>query len=1029
MKLIEEHAARSRRGPVWLLAVLVALTGLMTLATGAFADSPIEADPQNPGAPSGDGIEPVEYLDNPTCSDFDSTWFELKVEPVADGTYSDGTLEVTINVDNTDDGQVFDWTSNIGIDAVFVKGGNNGNLYTYDPPAEDTGDTMLHASINPSNNMYYGLSHISFCYDLELDVTKTAKGTFDRTITWELDKSVVEESYSGFPGDTFTPTWTIKVTKNVVEDNYAVSGSITIDNPAPFDVDFSVDDVIDGSINADVTCPADTVPKGGQIVCTYVADEDDGIDGTQSENVATVTSLTEGVEGDSDTAAINFTANVIGDETVTVDDDYDPEGKFSTNISDSETFTYQETLSCSTNENDYTNGVDEDKYPNTATVDGDNTDLEDSEEVVVTCYIPLVSKDVTPAWEQDFQWDIFKNVDNTTFVGFVGDAWVFNYDIDLVLTSYEELNFSASGEITVVNPHPTQSMTVALDDEVSNGSTFPGVITPDVAGDCDFDGTDLVVPANSTSTCDYTVDMGDEQDANKDTTYTNTATATIGGTDFDGTAMFTFNDVDPTLATGSEPAEVNVTDDNAGIGEGHEAGPFPETTNNVITYAQNGTCPTDTSLYTNGVYELTLTNVADIVETTDSDTETVTITCYIPAKAKVIKTTTEGPDDIGQFPFKFELYDPDGALVETKELNAAGEVTFDADLEDEGTWTVKEILPDGWVSQDDSLECTFEVAFPGSADTTYECSFDNKEMSRVDLLKLTNGEPTTNQTWTFEIYDGPDGFGTTALASDSTPPALLDFGDLNLDPDSTYTLCELEVPAGYSTFWQIDTDGNGSGDVTVVPYNPNADDDEPGDVGNRCVDIGDGTNISLEPGDTLHFVVDNQKPGGAPRTPGYWKNWNRCTGGNQQFTADANGGWEEGFWLLEDVLDPEIGGGIVWDDILDDDLLFPITDCEDAVLILDKRDLDGKKQASDPLHNLATHLLAAQLNFGAGACTTQDVLDAALEAEELLDKYNFDGYGHDQLKKKDPDAQLANDLAEYLDDYNNGEFCGDDLEE
>jgi hypothetical protein len=80
--------------------------------------------------------------------------------------------------------------------------------------------------------------------------------------------------------------------------------------------------------------------------------------------------------------------------------------------------------------------------------------------------------------------------------------------------------------------------------------------------------------------------------------------------------------------------------------------------------------------------------------------------------------------------------------------------------------------------------------------------------------------------------------------------------------------------------------------------------------------------------------------------------------------------------------------------------------------------------ASDPLHNLAAQLLAAQLNFGAGACTTQEVLDWALSAEELLDKYNFDGNEHDALKKKDPDADVANQLAADLDNYNNGAYCG-----
>jgi hypothetical protein len=313
--------------------------------------------------------------------------------------------------------------------------------------------------------------------------------------------------------------------------------------------------------------------------------------------------------------------------------------------------------------------------------------------------------------------------------------------------------------------------------------------------------------------------------------------------------------------------------------------------------------------------------------------------------------------------------------------------------------------------------------YTDDATTSWLC-----EAGFVDLLKLTDGVVNPDKDWQFALYVGPDGFDGTQVRSTSSAlgdtDGVLEFGNPALRPDTTYTVCELGVPAGWSSFWRVDVDGDGVYDATVNPSNPNADDDPPEDLGNRCIDFGAGTTIPVTVGTKIRFEVDNTYPGGAPRTPGYWKNWNRCTNGGQQYTADANGGWEEGYWLLEDVLDPDIGGGIVWNDILDDGFLFPITSCEDAVLILDKRDLNGKKKASDPLHNLATHLLAAQLNFGAGACTTEEVLDKVLEAETLLDKYNFDGYGHDKLNKKDPDAEAANKLADYLDRYNNGEFCG-----
>jgi hypothetical protein len=106
-------------------------------------------------------VNPTTQPGNPSCPAGTTT---LKVEPVADGTFSDGTLTVTIDVRDTAAGQVFDWTSNIGVDQVIAKGGPNANLYTYSP--ESMGDTGLHAPANASGK-FAGLSHISFCYDAD----------------------------------------------------------------------------------------------------------------------------------------------------------------------------------------------------------------------------------------------------------------------------------------------------------------------------------------------------------------------------------------------------------------------------------------------------------------------------------------------------------------------------------------------------------------------------------------------------------------------------------------------------------------------------------------------------------------------------------------------------------------------------------------------------------------------------------------------------------------------------------------------
>lgn len=690
-----------------------------------------------------------------------------------------------------------------------------------------------------------------------------------------------------------------------------------------------------------------------------------------------------------------------------------------------ETFEYDRDFACPADASAYANGVYTAQFPNVAQID--ETGQSDDANVSLTCYMPLVSKTADTQWSKEYTWTIEKSVDPSSHTGFAGDTFDSSYTVKVDQT-IDEYGFQAFGDITVTNPS-NEEITVDVADAV-NGT----------AAVLDCNGS-LIIGAGATASCGYTVDLADNTDG------TNTATVTFNGNDFLATAPVIFGE--PTVV--GYPT-INVTDyfnckdvDGAQVCESEDAlgsasGDFE------FEYDRPFACPaSDSGLYENGVYTASFPNDAEIDETGDSDDANVDLTCYAPADPRVVKTSVDGGDDIGQLPLVFELYDPAGNLVETQELTeSSGTIDFATNLETEGTWTLVEVLPEGWLNED--LSCDIVIAYPGSAGETYECAFDNVEKSRVDLVKLTNGELTTAQNWTFTLFQGPDGLGSAEVATGSTPPALVNFGPIDLDPSASYTLCELGIPAGYSSVWAIDTNNDGTfdtDDIIIEPYNPNADDETPEDLGNRCVDINaDGPDedseidIPLVPGETLHFVVDNQSPGGAPRTPGYWKNWNSCSNGRQAETAAKNGGWAQGFWLLEDVLNQSVGGAITWDDILTDGLIVNIDSCEVAVDILDKRRVgddavvgDGRKVASDPLHNLATHLLAAQLNFGAGACTTEGVLEAALQAESLLDKYNFDGDGHDNLKKNSPDGQLANTLAGQLDDYNNGLACGDSLAE
>jgi hypothetical protein len=139
---------------------------------------------------------------NPTCA---AGLTELKVEPVADGTFSDGTLTVTVDVRDTPDGQVFDWTSNIGVDQVIAKGGPAGIVYTYDPEA--TGDTGLHAPENRSGN-FAGLSHISFCYDVEAPTTTSTTTTTTAPTTTTTAPTTSTTTPTTAPPTTTPPTST-----------------------------------------------------------------------------------------------------------------------------------------------------------------------------------------------------------------------------------------------------------------------------------------------------------------------------------------------------------------------------------------------------------------------------------------------------------------------------------------------------------------------------------------------------------------------------------------------------------------------------------------------------------------------------------------------------------------------------------------------------------------------------------------------------------------------------------------------------
>ena len=158
---------------------------------------------------------------NPTCGDLapaGASWAQLKLQDaqLADGVYSDGVLTVTIsNYVGSASGVPgsFDWSSNIGVNAVFVKAGSTKHhLYVYTPAA--TGDSGLSAQSGKGN----GISHLSFCYGVASATvhqtptpTPTPTATPTQSPQAEVEDTTPDPTPTPTPAPTATPTSEVEV--------------------------------------------------------------------------------------------------------------------------------------------------------------------------------------------------------------------------------------------------------------------------------------------------------------------------------------------------------------------------------------------------------------------------------------------------------------------------------------------------------------------------------------------------------------------------------------------------------------------------------------------------------------------------------------------------------------------------------------------------------------------------------------------------------------------------------------------------
>ncbi len=263
-------------------------------------------------------VSPEYWEGNPNCADISCpSGASYKFDDNPRGTITrviDEAHNLWLRIVVTD-GLYVAWEASPGIvvNCVVVKGGPNANVYRYGGSYD--GDTDLSAPTNPNTGVPYAVSHVEFCFDYELIVSKDAHPTYTRTWSWTIDKVGDQTELTLSPGQQFTVNYDVTVDATYTDSDWAVSGTITIYNPDPVNpaVIQSITDVVSPDIAATVSGVSlpYTLGPHGTLTCSYEAALPDASSRT---NTATVTT-TGPVRGGSGTADVTF-----GDPTTVVDE-------------------------------------------------------------------------------------------------------------------------------------------------------------------------------------------------------------------------------------------------------------------------------------------------------------------------------------------------------------------------------------------------------------------------------------------------------------------------------------------------------------------------------------------------------------------------------------------------------------------------------------------------------------------------------------------------------------------------------------
>jgi hypothetical protein len=615
------------------------------------------------------------------------------------------------------------------------------------------------------------------CYDIE--VSKDAETSYTRTFDWMVDKSVDEDTWHMFKGDSATSNYIVDVTKDEGTDSaWMVKGKISITNPAPMAAELTnVQDLITYELGADVEaevdCDSMIVPakegeEDGKLICSYTALLDNASDRL---NTATATLQNydyhhEDAPVESGTTDFSGTADVkFGEPTTLVNDEVKFEDAVYGDaevITASKTYYYNDVFTCV---------VDEGAHKNTATIYGKDVEGQytnaldsDSETVNVYCYLLNVSKDAETSYTRTFAWTVDKSVDKDIWHMFKGDSATSNYTVDVTKDEGTDSDWMVKGEITVTNPAPINAKINSVSDVVSN------VGEAEVTCSVSFP---YYLSSMGELTCDYELSLNDGTDR------TNTATATLqnysfntllgdvtsGTTDFSGTADVKFGE--PTTLVNDE-----VKFEDAVYGDAEVI-----TASKTYHYDDVFACEVDEGAHQNTATIYGKDNQDQYTNVLDSDSETVNVYCYLLSVSKDAETSytrtwnwdidkTVDPADISMFAGEtpdvaYEVsvdridYTDSAWMVKGK-ISITNPAPMAAELTNVHDLITYELGAD--VEADVNCDSMIIPAKEDEEDGKLVCSYTASLDNASDRL---NTATATLQNYSYQLGDDPEKSGTT----------------------------------------------------------------------------------------------------------------------------------------------------------------------------------------------------------------------------------------------------------------------------